>query len=39
MSSSGNLQRFDFDDMDLDSPNAIGQTIYVGNGLMTMLNE
>jgi hypothetical protein len=29
MSSGGNLQRFD--DMNLDSPDAIGQTIYVGN--------
>jgi hypothetical protein len=29
MTSGGNLQRFD--DMNLDSPDAIGQTIYVGN--------
>jgi hypothetical protein len=27
----GNLRRFDFDDMNLDSPDAIGQNIYVGN--------
>jgi hypothetical protein len=31
MSSGGNLERFDFDDMNLDSPDAIGQDIYVGN--------
>lgn len=28
----GNLQRFDFDDMNLDSPDGIGQNIYVVNG-------
>jgi hypothetical protein len=27
----GNLQRFDFDDMNLDSPDGIGQDIYVVN--------
>ena len=31
MSSSGNLQHFDFDDMGLDSPDATGQTIYADN--------
>jgi hypothetical protein len=28
----GNLQRFDFDNMNLDAPDAIGQNIYVVNG-------
>ena len=28
----GNLQRFDFDNMNLDAPDAMGQNIYVVNG-------